>query len=650
MNLANTFFQGGKYTIQASEKDLEIATMPELARTSAPKAAVWDSIREEETRFSEVLNQDLTRANNLNTKCGTDVVRSEQGEGDWSRQERKPSSVLAGTVGINPEKQRGSDDSGHSNKICSVDEGKLGGKMNVKRSNASEKAGHKPLKKEKRRKDGPQVRDRRRDTNRKKLSDEDKNGEVGSNPWTFSRVLSLLGHFEQEFGSSIFMMTYFGIYFYLHGFSDRSVFIGTFLAMQFFYQSTWPVTLWAFCVRANAIATRSGFTVNHAPFIGRERRPIRLRLEKKYRRLQSTFSIISFSCVMFTSNFLYERYAIPRPLQVTLPGLRIETLRGSMNVSVQVKADVPKPTESDRLCEEAQVLEAVRAWPEVESKLVSAIKLDPSHVCSLYNYGRLLDYVWHNGEKAEEMYQRALAVNPKHLPSLRNYGYFQYYVRKNFSKAEQIWQVAIKVQPSEIDVLSGYGLLKFQIHGDWTEGERLFRQATQFNPAHVPSLLHLATLLRFAVKNESEAEKMYRAALQQVPNHVGAMIDYAAMMYDSAEQDRRDVKLSINKAAELWGQVIRLHPNHVDALFLLGRSASLVLLALRQGRQMLFLYFMRVVFLAHGRALNFARPRFAHAVPVCGQHRACGAPDRHRACSSHVARFLLPCDTSSSTR
>jgi hypothetical protein len=40
-------------------------------------------------------------------------------------------------------------------------------------------------------------------------------------------------------------------------------------------------------------------------------------------------------------------------------------------------------------------------------------------VCSLYNYGRLLDYVWNNPDKAELMYRRALLADPKHVPSLR---------------------------------------------------------------------------------------------------------------------------------------------------------------------------------------------------------------------------------------
>ena len=59
----------------------------------------------------------------------------------------------------------------------------------------------------------------------------------------------------------------------------------------------------------------------------------------------------------------------------------------------------------------------------------TTLQLDPQHVCSLYNYGRLLDYVWNNPDKAEQLYRRALNADPKHVPSLRNLGYFLYYVR-----------------------------------------------------------------------------------------------------------------------------------------------------------------------------------------------------------------------------
>ena len=289
--------------------------------------------------------------------------------------------------------------------------------------------------------------------------------------------------------------------------------------------------------------------------------------------------MMSLSCAMLTSNLLYERYSVPTPPQITVP---VETARGVVNLSVQIKASSPKRSEADRLCEEAQIAEALRAWPEVESKLLLAIKLDSSHVCSLYNYARLLDYVWHKSELANEMYQRALASNPKHVPSLRNFGYFQYYVRKNFLRAEEIWKLAIREQPNEVDVLSGYGMLKYQIRGDWMQGERLFREAIRVNPAHVPSLLHLASLLRFARKNEAEARKVYGAVLRLVPNHIGAMLEYAAMVYDSAEPQRGDAARSIKQAADLWGRVLKLSPNNIEALFFLGRSGY------REGRVRLY--------------------------------------------------------------
>ena len=40
-----------------------------------------------------------------------------------------------------------------------------------------------------------------------------------------------------------------------------------------------------------------------------------------------------------------------------------------------------------------------------QAKLLRALQLDPQHVCSLYNYGRLLDYVWDNPDKV-------LTLNP----------------------------------------------------------------------------------------------------------------------------------------------------------------------------------------------------------------------------------------------
>ena len=421
-----------------------------------------------------------------------------------------------------------------------------------------------------------------KNSSRRVRSEGDDNDEsISANTVSNARkLLGWLSKVEQDFGSFIFMIVYFGIYSYLHGFSYRLILIGTILIMQGFYQTPCMSLFWAACSRFFSSFSLSGSSAAvQGSSLGRERKILRGKPEKRNRRLPGAFWVMSLSCAMLTSNLLYERYSVPTPPQITVP---VETARGVVNLSVQIKASSPKRSEADRLCEEAQIAEALRAWPEVESKLLLAIKLDSSHVCSLYNYARLLDYVWHKSELANEMYQRALASNPKHVPSLRNFGYFQYYVRKNFLRAEEIWKLAIREQPNEVDVLSGYGMLKYQIRGDWMQGERLFREAIRVNPAHVPSLLHLASLLRFARKNEAEARKVYGAVLRLVPNHIGAMLEYAAMVYDSAEPQRGDAARSIKQAADLWGRVLKLSPNNIEALFFLGRSGY------REGRVRLY--------------------------------------------------------------
>jgi tetratricopeptide (TPR) repeat protein len=67
-----------------------------------------------------------------------------------------------------------------------------------------------------------------------------------------------------------------------------------------------------------------------------------------------------------------------------------------------------------------------------------ALSIDPNHVCTLNNYGKLLE----GGEKtssrvtlkmdldgAENLYTRALQADPDHVPTLINFGYFKEKVR-----------------------------------------------------------------------------------------------------------------------------------------------------------------------------------------------------------------------------
>jgi Tfp pilus assembly protein PilF len=558
----------------ADKKDyLQVVESFQEGSRSISSEAETDSSVEEEVNESDSgqdesaeVQEDIHFPNTL--KSSTDPSLNLRNLDERNSSQGKPTN--APPVSNTIENVPGNGPDAVSKKQNIMNDTRSGGKTTTKRNGVVDKVVSKPAKKDKKRKDTP--------TNSRKMKSEVDEEEVETSSATsmLPKMLGWLSQIEQDFGSSIFMITYFVIYLYLHGFSYRLVFIGFVVIMQLLYQSAGLSLVWNTCCRFLSIAARSSASaaVHHGPAMGRERRIARGRLERKSRRLQGTFWLMSFSCVMLTSNFLYERYSVPVPLQIPLPGFRLD-VRGTVNLSASMKGSSTKVSEADRLCEEAQMAEALRAWPEVESKLLLAIRLEPNHVCSLYNYGRLLDYVWHNSEQADEMYQRALAANPKHVPTLRNYGYFQFYVRKNFSKAEKMWQAAIKEQPSEIDVLSGYGMLKYQIHGDWKEGKRMFQQATLISPTHVPSLLQLASLLRFTLKDEVEAEKMYRAVLQLVPNHIAAILDYAAMMYDSAERDRGDVRRKIKKSAELWGQVLNLNPNHVDALFFLGRYGYL---------------------------------------------------------------------------
>lgn len=244
--------------------------------------------------------------------------------------------------------------------------------------------------------------------------------------------------------------------------------------------------------------------------------------------------------------------------------------------NTDIKVSLQSTKQADRLCDEAQKAEHARAWSDVQSKLQRALQLDPKHVCSLYNYGRLLDYVWNNPDKAESMYRRAIAADPKHTASLRNLGYFLYYVRRNYAEASEMWSKALKENPRELDVLSGYASLHYHVFGDLDKAEKLFNSALKVQPSHTNTLHNLAKMLHYARVDVKSAEVHYKTILDKVPNHIGALLDYAGLLHEHHSQLNISKRVAIDKAVELWERVVQLNPGHIDAVFLLARAEHMV--------------------------------------------------------------------------
>ena len=255
---------------------------------------------------------------------------------------------------------------------------------------------------------------------------------------------------------------------------------------------------------------------------------------------------------------------------------------------------------ADRLCDEAQASEARGLWEEVRGKLEVALAVAPEHVCSLYNYGRLLDYVWNDPVMAEEMYRRAVHATPTHVPSLRNFGYLLYFVRRDYAKAAELWERALAEQPAELDVLSGYGSLQFHVlgppplslpshaimyrlltgcaaAGNVSKAEILFQQALLVSMTHSNTLYTYATLLRVARNVPSKAETLYQKLLKLKPLHQQGHLEFAAML----ETRWRDMgivsrRAAAEAAAEVRERLLAVNPSHADALLGAARAEHVI--------------------------------------------------------------------------
>ena len=74
-----------------------------------------------------------------------------------------------------------------------------------------------------------------------------------------------------------------------------------------------------------------------------------------------------------------------------------------------------------------------------------AIKLDPNHANSLYNYGVMLDSTRKDYDNAEKYYREAIRANPKHAYALYNLAVLLEEIRKDNDGAEEFFQRSVSV-------------------------------------------------------------------------------------------------------------------------------------------------------------------------------------------------------------
>ena len=120
-----------------------------------------------------------------------------------------------------------------------------------------------------------------------------------------------------------------------------------------------------------------------------------------------------------------------------------------------------------------------------------ALAINPNHVSTLNNYGKLLE----GGEKAssrltikadldgaESLYARALSADPEHVPTLINFAYFKEKVRYYIMPTES-WPIE-------------YGLESGQVREVHDEAESMYLKALRLDPDNVIALRDYAGSLR----------------------------------------------------------------------------------------------------------------------------------------------------------
>jgi len=366
-------------------------------------------------------------------------------------------------------------------------------------------------------------------------------------------------------GAGIFTLIYFGILYVLHGPLVRLAFIALIILVQLSYQVQYPKFVWDPVGRASEHVRGlwAGLWVGEAQIAaamnrGGQRR--RVRGDARRWKTPLGWRVMGWAglalCAWVAFHLMFDAATEESPLLSRL----------HMPVPPTVGAG---HSPADKMCEEAQTLEFREEWAQVVVRLEAALQLDGNNTCALYNYGRLLQYHWHQPDKAEDMYWRALASNPKHVPTLRNLAYLLLIVRKSPKKAEELFEAALLENPREIDVLSGYGSL-LQESRNYHKAEHFFLRALKLRPTHMHSLHKYGRILLYVKGDALAAEKSFKAALENAPHHMPVLIDYAHMLLSFWKQLGISRRKGVDRAVDVLDRIVQINHNHLHGLHLLA--------------------------------------------------------------------------------
>ena len=185
-----------------------------------------------------------------------------------------------------------------------------------------------------------------------------------------------------------------------------------------------------------------------------------------------------------------------------------------------------------------------------------AINLDPDHMWSLYQLGRLS--IHDDAQKSLSYFSRAIKLNRENAKVWKEYG-DALLLTDNIKEAKKAYKKSITIDPYFATVYNKIGELELYKNSDLESATMNFMKAIQYNPDHVFAMHNMANIA-IIEKDFDMAENYSKRVIAYDP---GFSASYGTLATVSLERGQN------KEAKEFLHKLISLEPNNQQALSIL---------------------------------------------------------------------------------
>ena len=185
-----------------------------------------------------------------------------------------------------------------------------------------------------------------------------------------------------------------------------------------------------------------------------------------------------------------------------------------------------------------------------------AINLDPDHMWSLYQLGRL--FIHDDAQKSLSYFSRAIKLNRENAKVWKEYG-DALLLTDNIKEAKKAYKKSITIDPYFATVYNKIGELELYKNSDLESATMNFMKAIQYNPDHVFAMHNMANIA-IIEKDFDMAENYSKRVIAYDP---GFSASYGTLATVSLERGQN------KESKEFLHKLISLEPNNQQALSIL---------------------------------------------------------------------------------